>query len=147
VHDDPHPYSHAYFPKSDFDQISQKGNWTFGRKGDGYIALYSQTPAVWASDGPSANIELRASSPDNVWICEMGNASQSGSFDAFVDKIQESGGSAEGFSVKYQSAAVGCIEFSWTGALNVSGEAIPLDNYPASTIPIARANLATASIR
>jgi len=45
--DDPRPYSHAFFPRQAFDTVIQRGNWTFGRKGSGYIALYSQHPARW----------------------------------------------------------------------------------------------------
>src|SRR5690606_28012973 len=33
--------THAYFPQAHFDEVTQIGNWTFGRKGSGYVALYS----------------------------------------------------------------------------------------------------------
>ena len=46
---------------------------TIGRKGSGYIALYSQHPARWPERESSAEVELRADAPDNIWICEMGD--------------------------------------------------------------------------
>ena len=30
-------YTHAYFPQEHFDEVVHAGQWTFGRKGDGYV--------------------------------------------------------------------------------------------------------------
>ncbi len=81
--DDPRPYSHAHFPRRAFDEVLQRGGWTFGRKGGGYIALYSQHPARWAEQEPYADVELRAEARSNIWICEMGDEQRSGGFARF----------------------------------------------------------------
>ncbi len=47
------PYTHAYFPQERFNEVVQSGGWTFGRKGSGYVALFSWRPAHWRTyDGP-----------------------------------------------------------------------------------------------
>jgi hypothetical protein len=79
-------FTHALFPQERFDEVVQDGNWTFGRAGDGYVGIWSwradladptppsTTPAAWWS--LSTWWPRR---PDNVWIAEVGDASQ-GSF-------------------------------------------------------------------
>lgn len=98
------PYTHAYFPQDAFDEIVQKGNWTFGRKGDGYVALYSWRPTRWVTYDPTQHptrgmqkpFELMADGgPDNVWMVEVGQASVwkdkatggATPFQAFVDAV------------------------------------------------------------
>jgi hypothetical protein len=115
--DDPRPYSHAYFPRAAFDEVVQADHWVFGRKGSGYIALYSQRAARWAEDGAYAGIELRADAPDNIWICEMGSAAGSGSFAAFMSAVQSAPVQCEGLAVRYQSPSLGEVRFGWTGPL------------------------------
>ena len=39
-----------------FDEVVQKGSWTFGRKGAAYVALWSRNKTSWASDVFSASV-------------------------------------------------------------------------------------------
>jgi len=95
------PYTHAFFPQENFDEVvhhvldDSGGSWTFARLGDGYLALYSLRPAAFFEqpDGvPTRDFEqaydLRAEGgPDNVWIVEMGSAQQWQSLEAFREAI------------------------------------------------------------
>jgi hypothetical protein len=128
--DDPRPFSHAYFPRRAFDEVLQRDGWTFGRKGGGYIALYSQHPAQWPVDGPYAEVELRAPAPDNIWICELGDERQCGSFGRFVEAICAAQVRCEGLSVRYSSPAIGALSFGWNGPLEVAGGEVQLRGYP-----------------
>ncbi|MCB0971594.1 MAG: hypothetical protein KDA97_08775, partial [Acidimicrobiales bacterium] len=85
-------FTHAYFPTERFDEVRQEGNWTLGRKGDGYIALWSMRPvswreydpAVYATDDMTEPFDLVAEGgPDNIWVCEVGEAAD-GTFDEWV---------------------------------------------------------------
>ncbi len=40
-------YSHLYFPRHEMDEVVEKEGWIFGRKGDGYAAVYSLLPGYW----------------------------------------------------------------------------------------------------
>ena len=119
---DPFPFSHAYFPMAAFDEVVERGNWLFGRAGDGYVALYSQNPTRQPADGLHRGIERRVDSPDNIWICELGRRLQWGSFDAFVDAVAGSVVDCVGLQARYWSPSQGLVEFGWRGGLRVCNE-------------------------
>ena len=54
------PYTHAYFPQERFDEVVQAGGWTFGRKGSGYVALYSWRPVHWRTYSDPGDLHARA---------------------------------------------------------------------------------------
>ncbi len=90
------PFTHAYFPTERFDEVRQVGGWTIGRKGDGYVALWSWRPTQWRQHDPATvftngltqSFDLVApGGADNVWIAEVGGAEQWGDFDAFVAAV------------------------------------------------------------
>lgn len=137
--DDARPYSHAYFPRAAFDQVDVHGNWVFARKEQGYLALYSQHAARWTEQGAYAGIDLRANAPDNIWICEMGNAVSSGSYENFMAAVRAAPVEISGLNVLYQSPALGAVRFGWTGPLTVAGQDIELHGYPRFDNPYCQA--------
>jgi len=146
-------YTHAFFPQERFDEVVRDGHWTFGRKGDGYIALYSwrlaefvdYAPNTVATDGMVQPFDLRAEGgARNVWIAEMGSTEQSGSFADFqaavrsatveVTQIDDVTGLPPRtlvpvFAVRYESPSQGTLEYGWTGNLRVNGRAEPVGDY------------------
>ncbi len=139
--EDPRPYSHAWFPRQHFDQVEQRDHWVFARKGNGYLALYSQYPARWADQGPYAGIELRADAPDNIWICELGRTGVNGSFGAFTQAILEASVTCEGLRVTYASPSQGQVCFGWNDPLTVDGKEIALHGYPRFANPYCEAEI------
>ena len=143
---DYHDYTHAWFNRDQFDEWSQSGAWTFGRKGDAYVALYSWRPTAWrdipadelalmppSENGPiSQSFELTApGGPDNVWIVECGSKEQWGSFGGFQEAIllaqvvvtprpsdapEVQGLGLEVFDVRYDSPSQGVVTFGWDEA-------------------------------
>jgi hypothetical protein len=139
------PYTHAYFPTERFDEVRQQDGWTFGRKGHGYVALWSWRPTQWRTHDPAVTFTNGLTQPfdlvapggaNNVWIAEVGNADRWGSFDAFVAglasapvSVRDLGsvdGVSRGFDVSYGSPTEGTLAFSWTGPLTVDGAEVPL---------------------
>lgn len=127
-------YTHAWFPTEHFDQVVQRDGWTIGRKGDGYIALWSARPTEWRSyrEGEftrdlTEDFDLMApGGPNNVWITEVAQASDYDSFDDFVSTItatkpDASGpfscddGSCDGdpITVTYDSPSQGTLTYGW----------------------------------
>jgi hypothetical protein len=143
--DDPRPFSHAYFPRQAFDEVQQRGNWAFGRRGSGYIALYSQHPARWAEHGNDIGIELRADSRDNIWICEMGSAHSFAGFEDFVAAVAGAPVECDRLRVRYRSPSVGEVAFGWTGPLSVAGREVELHGYPRFDNPHCQAELGSGS--
>ncbi|MBX3314215.1 MAG: hypothetical protein KF906_07830 [Actinobacteria bacterium] len=138
-------YTHAYFPTERFDEVRQVDGWTFGRRGDGYVALWSWRPTEWRTHDPAVTFTngltqpfdlVAPGGPDNVWITEVGDAGRNGSFDDFVASMSaapisvtdlgEVGGVSQGFDVAYTSPTEGEMAFSWTGPLTVDGTEVPL---------------------
>lgn len=118
-------FTHAYFPKTAFDEVREISGWVFARKGDGYLALFSRNPIRWAENDGVTN-ELIADGKQNIWICEMGNKKQWKNFDRFIKAVSQAPMQTENLEVWYESPSRGKIEFGWEEAFRVKGEAIPL---------------------
>ena len=124
-------FTHAYFPRAEFDEVVSEGHWSLARKGDGYVALYSHATPTWTTEGEFADREITAPGGTNVWICELGNAAESGSFARFVDGVL---GAAievvDGTEVRYGSPSRGLITFGWDAQLVVDGVEQALGPHP-----------------
>lgn len=107
--------THTHFPLHLFDETAQVGRWHFGRKNDGYVAIYSHNKSAIADSGRYADSELIAKGTKNLWICEIGSQFEDGSFDDFVTRISKQKVSFSkfyGMKTRYESDQ-GIMEFSW----------------------------------
>jgi hypothetical protein len=123
-------FTHAYFPRDKFDEVVSRSGWVFGRKGKGYIALYSKNNAVWQDTGEYKDRELIADGLKNIWVCEMGSASTHGTFTEFVERVSLATIIFEGEKVRYNSPSQGKMQFSYNGSFMVKGKPVPLKDYP-----------------
>jgi hypothetical protein len=145
-------FTHAYFPTEHFDEVVQTGGWTIGRKGDGYVALWSWRPTQWRAYDPATEPTrgltepfdlLAPGGPDNVWVTEVGRAADwpgaPDPFAAFVDAVSTapitaipltgpggSHGPKDGFDVRYTSPTRGELTFGTTAPLTAGGTPIEL---------------------
>jgi hypothetical protein len=120
-------YHHAFFPKNRFDEHIEVGNWNIGRKGDAYVALFSEVDTRWSD---TVVYELYADTSENVWIVELGDVENNGSFANFVAGIINSVVLVAGDSVYYDSPSQGAVEVGWTGPMTVGGDQVDLGPYP-----------------
>jgi hypothetical protein len=128
-------YTHAYFPQEKFDEVVTHGNWTFGRKGNGYVALWSWHTPHWrdhTTDGTFTHgltkpFDLVAPGKDNVWISEVGDSSRWKTFDAFVNAVAGAKVAVDAnHRVAYTSPTEGPLSFGWNGPLELRNRAIAL---------------------
>ena len=119
-------FSHAFFPKTKFDEFVETGHWTIGRKGDAYLALYSENPTVWSADN---DYELIANARENVWIVEMGSMDESGTFTDFVEGITLANVVVGGGIVTYESPSQGVVQVGRTGPMTVDGATVDIGPY------------------
>ena len=137
-------FTHAYFPQWAFDEVVEASQedgsgWIFGRKDDGYIALYSHQPFEWQAEGPDAGQEIIALGRQNIWIVQMGRAAVDGSFDNFVVSIANTPVDVRGLNVEFEALGKGLVSFGWDAPLTLDGEEIPLKDYPRWNNPFTEA--------
>jgi hypothetical protein len=137
-------YTHAYFPTEMFDEVVRDGHWTFGRKGDGFVALYSWHEPEWRAPLPgefthglTKPFDLVApGGAANVWLVEVGDTQHNTSFAAFRKSIHEApltvrprpdgpDGLSGGFDVAYTSPTRGSMTFGSQAPLKVDGKDVP----------------------
>ncbi|NLH47883.1 MAG: hypothetical protein GX444_04680 [Myxococcales bacterium] len=124
-------YTHAFIPTEAFDEVVQQDDWTFVRYGDGYAALYSYNPTEWRTEGEWAGKELVADGAENVWICEVGDATLYGDFDTFQQLVAAARVEIEPATqqVLYESPGQGRLVYSWDGDFIVRGATISQADY------------------
>jgi hypothetical protein len=122
------PRTLAVFRRSSFDEVVQKGNWTFGRRGRGYIALWSRSKPSWSKDVFGGE-GLVAEGRKNVWVVQMGREKVDGSFAGWADKLAAAKINSTESSVEYEAPGVGAVSFGWEGPLRVAGREIALSGY------------------
>lgn len=126
--------THAYFPTERFDEVTQEGNWTFARKGDGYVGLWSATPASWRApldgeftNGLTEDFDLVAPGAENVWVVQVGDATRSGTFEEFTAALVAATPEVDdALSVRFDSPSEGLMEWGPEGPLTVAGEEVVL---------------------
>ena len=139
-------FTHAHFPVKEMDEIRQKGNWIFGRKNGGYIALYSSHKSELKEDFRGELCDLVANNTSNIWLCEMGSSSEWGSFDKFVAGISGARIVCHDDNIEYDSPSSGAIGFGWDSPLTVNNTNVPLRHTYRYDNPFCRAELNTGRI-
>lgn len=90
--------THAWFPQRAFEEGSvvqtpaancnvDDAGWTFGKVGDGYVGLFSARPVSWTPAGPWAGKELLAEAGRNIFIIQVGNHDEFGTYEQFKEKV------------------------------------------------------------
>ncbi|MFZ5857982.1 MAG: hypothetical protein ACOYZ6_14225 [Chloroflexota bacterium] len=129
-------FTHAYFPKWAFDEMKEVpagkngGGWIFGKRGDGYVALYVDQAYKWTESGPDAGQEIISLGYRNVYICQMGRKAVDGSFEDFVSAVTKASLTVARFEVRYDAPGLGSATFDWESPFIVSGNQIALSDYP-----------------
>lgn len=135
------PMTHAFFPRERFDEVVEVGGWVVGRRGDGYVALWSQRPTEWRLTPVISSVTFTEpfdlvadGDARNVWICEVGRAPEWASFQAFVDAVAAAPVAATlgagGWTVHYSSPTAGVLRFGSAGPLTVDGTEVALAGFP-----------------
>ncbi|MCO5171047.1 MAG: hypothetical protein M9894_32385 [Planctomycetes bacterium] len=138
--------THAWLRSGEFDEVdrrrgsnlhgawgvTRKGTWLFARKGDGYLGLYSNEgyeggPDDWVAPGFT-----------NVFVCQVGDAAEYGSFQAFKDRV-----TAARIYVRYPTILDpspiyvgydipnrGRLELHYGGTPRLNGQPYPVNEFP-----------------
>ncbi|WP_145248480.1 hypothetical protein [Aeoliella mucimassa] len=124
-------FTHAWLPRDRFDEVIERDDWVFARRGEGYLALWSSQPTHWQDQlGDDYQRELIADGRDCVWICELGCKTHDGTFEKFADRLTAAPISVADRKVTYRSPSQGALAFGWDGPLLKNDAPIPLHDYP-----------------
>ncbi|MBC7365186.1 MAG: hypothetical protein H7343_00010 [Undibacterium sp.] len=127
------PRTYAVLRRALFDEVAQRGPWTFARKGHAYLALASRNPTAWSDAGVLGGAGLIAEGRQNIWICQLGREALDGSFPAWSEKIFAAplvfSGTTDALAVDYAAPGVGRVNYGWDGPLRIDGRAEPLTDY------------------
>jgi len=63
------------------------GRWVFGRAGDGYVALFSGQLPGWTHGGDWACKEIMVHAERNVFIIQIGDVEEFGSYERFIEHV------------------------------------------------------------
>jgi hypothetical protein len=133
----------AVFRREAFDEVIQQGGWTFGRKGQGYVALWSRVPTTWSTGDVFGGDGLIAQGRQHVWVCQLGREKVDGPFGAWVNKIATAPLQSTPTSVLYTAPGLGQVSFAWTGPFRLDGKDLPLGDHdrfdnPYTKVPYGR---------
>lgn len=134
-------FTHAWLPRSAFDEVIERGGWIFARKGDGYLALRSQQPYQWNGEN-----EIVAQGKENIWLCELGRAAVDGEFAAFIERILQAPLKFGRLKVEYGSPSQGNLSFGWKEPLLQNGQAISQSDFPRYDNPYVQASFPSDQI-
>ncbi|MEI6680740.1 MAG: hypothetical protein WCL21_19180, partial [Mariniphaga sp.] len=79
-------YTHAYFPKEQFDSIVVTGNYAMGKKNETYCAFIGANQLNFRENSTD---DLIQKGKKTFWITEAGSKDEDGSFGAFCVRIQK----------------------------------------------------------
>lgn len=133
-------FTHAYFPTFAFDEHPLAEGWAFARVGSAYLALWSSPGFAPMTQGIDAHCELRAIGHRAVWLCQMGDASTDGSFEAFQAQILAHPPQVNGLTVAWTTPRGEHLRFGWEGPLQIDGEIQPITGFPHHESPYGQAD-------
>ena len=81
----PTKFTHAYYPAYAADELREAGGFRFARVNGGYLALWCSRPLTVHNTDAVNDFDLRAYGTDTCWYVRVGEKSEYGSFDSFVD--------------------------------------------------------------
>lgn len=118
--------THCHFNSRKFDEVVSEDGWTFGRKGDSFVAVYSSAPHSFRKEGPYSGRELVSDGNETVWLAECGSVREDGSFEAFREKMLSARIVQEGEQFTFESPGSGRLEFGLTEGFCADGEPVPV---------------------
>ncbi len=139
--------THAWFPRAAFDEVVERNGWVFGRKDDGYVALWSARPLAWAQLGPYADKEVFATGHRNAWACRVGRRADDGDFADFMDAVLQGpialagdldGGPSDPLEVTWAAPGVGTLIVPWRGEPLRDAAVVPQAGFPRHDGPSGR---------
>lgn len=118
--------THCHFNARKFDEVVSEAGWTFGRKGESYVGIYSSAPHSFRREGSYAGRELVCDGNETVWLAECGSRREDGSFEDFRKKMLGARIAQEGEQFLFVSPGSGRLEFGLTEGFLADGQPVEI---------------------
>lgn len=118
--------THCHFNARKFDEVTSEAGWTFGRKGNSYVAVYSNAPHSFRKEGSYSGRELVCDGNETVWIAECGSRREDGGFAGFRKKMLAAQIIQKGEKFTFASPGSGKLEFGLTDGFLADGQPVPV---------------------
>lgn len=125
----PLQFIHANVPKVAFDEVVDRDGFVFVREGDVYAALKLLNGYTWTSEGEWADREVISNGAKNGAICEVGDAGDYASFEAFCEEIAQNEivFDQDQMRLTYVSKRCGKLVMAMDGTRQVDDVSVDLD--------------------
>lgn len=140
-------YTHCFFPQPEMDEVVQEGSWLFGRKGKAYVALYSNKPYVITQGGAYHQRELLSMEKDIIWLFELGDEEEYGSFEGFIKAVTSAKLTEEDDGVYYTSPKQGKLYLHYFNTCTVNEKPVYEKNLPMLRNPYAYSEYGSGKIK
>lgn len=120
-------FTHAWFPRSAFDETRIRGDRAFARAGSGAAMLAASGPLEQIETGPSADVELRLAGRKSVWLMRVAEAT---SLDDLVERFGGLGReTASDGTIVVNDPVYGPVKFLPDGCVLAEGRRLSPDDY------------------
>jgi len=120
--------THAYFPVAHFDEVIRDGHWTFGRRGNAYVATSPSTPCVMSCGAAASPRCTRTVGSTSTWSPKAAPTTSGSSSSGASASGRAASRASEPLSTS-QSPSKGTVELGWEGPLVVDGAPVPIADY------------------
>lgn len=120
--------THCHFNIRKFSEVVIRNGWTFGRSGNGYVAIYSSVPHSFRKEGLYAGRELVCDGNEVVWIAECGSKGEDASFEQFIEHILASKIGLNDDTFHFDSPGSGLLTFGLVDGFTIDGEDVTISN-------------------
>ncbi|MDO8338318.1 MAG: hypothetical protein Q7T15_08700 [Microcella sp.] len=130
---DPRRNTHLWFPPAQFDEIAQRGDWLFGRRGRGFVAVAAEGGVRAVAAGDTAQQEWIPRAGGAAWIAVVGRHAVDGDFADWVERLAASETDWRPLSdddpgVRWESGDHPSLELSFDGPFLVGGRPVGFED-------------------
>ncbi len=116
-------FTHAWFPRSAFDESRVAGNSACARAGDGMLVLHASGPLMPVTQGPTTGCELRLAGRTSWWVVRFG---EGGSLEEFARRFAAISPKAAGprDEIRIDDPQYGLVVFHADGRIEAEGRVL-----------------------
>lgn len=119
---DPAGYTHLWFPAEQFDDVVVTGDWIFGRRGDGYVAVATPGGVRPVTTGDTAHQEWLPARSGAAWVAVSGRHAVDGAFSEWMRHVAASTPEwGDGDSVDWRRKSAARLELSFDDPFLIDG--------------------------